>query len=94
MSVCLYILYANLQFYSDLDEILYTWSSKQEENYCLLKFYKNQPLLPFLTLLRKKDSFFELEIPSPSPLHPYFILWVYRHLRRLTQTKSNPYYHF
>jgi hypothetical protein len=30
MSVCLYILYANLQFYSDLDEILYTWSSKQE----------------------------------------------------------------
>jgi hypothetical protein len=36
MSVCLYILYANLQFYSDLDEILYTWSSKQEEKYCLL----------------------------------------------------------
>jgi hypothetical protein len=24
LNVCLYILYANLQFYSDLDEILYT----------------------------------------------------------------------
>jgi hypothetical protein len=56
-------------------------------------FIKTNPYYP-TTLLRKKDSVFELEIPSPSPLHPYFILWVYRHLRRLTPTKSNPYYHF
>jgi hypothetical protein len=46
--------------------------------FCMQIYSFTPILMKFCTLdlqnKKKKDSFFELEIPSPSPLHPYFIL--------------------
>jgi hypothetical protein len=52
-------LYANLQFYSDLEE---------EKLLSTLILQKPTPTTIFNHVKKKKDSFFELEIPLPSPL--------------------------
>lgn len=38
--VCVYIMTANLQFYSDLDKIIHNWPSECEEGHCLHKISK------------------------------------------------------
>lgn len=44
-SVCVYIIYTNLQFYFEVDVI--TWPSKQEKGLCIHDILKNYPHTPF-----------------------------------------------